>query len=66
MLNNVCLNGRLTKECELEQVGKSDKVASFNHSFTSFDISISYKSESIYRDFCKQKNSQVFLTAFLC
>ena len=26
MLNNVCLNGRLTKECELEQVGKSDSV----------------------------------------
>ena len=26
MLNNVCLNGRLTKECSLEQVGKSDSV----------------------------------------
>lgn len=26
MLNNVCLNGRLVKECELEQIGKSDSV----------------------------------------
>ena len=26
MLNNICLNGRLVKECELEQIGKSDSV----------------------------------------